>query len=128
MPPPGTVWAVEAGTYWDAVRVDRNLGLRALRELGDGAGPVIQDPWGKILYFLVPAGSTRGWNVEHTVPCGLSHYVGVPALEAEEHTLHWMIPPTGQKAPGGDPDTLRTALRSALHGALRPAGKGERHV
>ncbi|MHA4813881.1 hypothetical protein ACXZ65_05940 [Streptomyces aculeolatus] len=118
MPPPGTVWAVEAGTHWDAVRVDRGLGLQALSVLGDSAGPVIQDPWGKILYFLVPAGSTRDWNVAHTVPCGAGHYVGVPALEAAERTLHWMIRPTGQKPLGGDPDTLRAALGSAMRAAF----------
>ncbi|AUH40474.1 hypothetical protein CXR04_09585 [Streptomyces sp. CMB-StM0423] len=122
MPPPGTVWAVEAGEYWDAVRVDRSLGLLALKELGDSAGPVIQDPWGKILYFLVPPGSTRDWDVEHTVPCGPSHYVGVPPLEAEEHSLHWVIPPGRGRGCTRPADLRRELLCVIRPRAVVPGG------
>ncbi|WP_328698552.1 hypothetical protein [Streptomyces sp. NBC_00342] len=78
---------VAAGKDWDAVRVSRFLGLQVLERLGSAAGPVLVDPVARTMYFLVPAGSTRAWDVPQTQPLG--------------ETAHVVVPPQARQSPPG---------------------------
>ncbi|MCX5048460.1 MULTISPECIES: hypothetical protein [unclassified Streptomyces] len=113
LPPEGTIWHVEAGTHFDAVRVGRPLGVAALALLGDVCGAVICDPWSRIQYFLVAPSSTRGWNVRETTACGASTYVVVPPLNAGEMDLHWVVRPSPDR-----PFTPTEQLGKALNAAV----------
>lgn len=113
LPPMGTVWHIEAGTHFDAIRAGQTLGRTALTLLGDASGAVICDPWSRIHYFLAKPSSTTGWNVRETTVCGTATYIVVPPLDAKEMHLHWAVPPL--------PDRLFTPagqLRQALHAAV----------
>ncbi|WP_455359845.1 hypothetical protein [Streptomyces sp. SYSU K21746] len=111
--PPATVWHVKAGEHWDAIRVPCTLGKQVVDDLGGACGPVICDPWTRILYFLTPPGSTAGWELRETVPCGTATYVVVPPLNADEHVLHWVVPPTADRA-AMDIGSLRAALERVI--------------
>lgn len=119
LPEAGRLWHIEAGVYFDAVRVSRTLGLRVCTSLGDGCGAVICDPWTRILYFLTDPGGTSGWDVPQTVPCGPSTYLVVPPLDAPENVLHWSVPPHPDRL-FTEPERLRAALRCAVDEAFGP--------
>ncbi|MET7715496.1 hypothetical protein [Streptomyces sp. NPDC005407] len=119
LPPAGTVWQVEAGEHWDAVRVERRTGLVAIDRLDGQCGAVICDPWTRILYFLTVPGATADWSVESTRACSTSTYVSVPSLGAEGHTLHWECRPT-RDLHLTDPGLLRLALEDAVAHTHRP--------
>ncbi|WP_285574054.1 hypothetical protein [Streptomyces sp. RTGN2] len=105
---------VAAGKAWDAVRVGRFLGLKALERLGSAAGPVLVDPAARSMYFLVPAGSTHDWDVHQSQALG--------------ETNHVVIPPATRQSPPGPywlvdsrrPLTTTAALREALQAATGP--------
>ncbi|MGW2566930.1 hypothetical protein [Streptomyces sp. NPDC001537] len=113
LPPEGTIWHVEAGTHFDAVRVSRTLGIAALALLGDESGSVICDPWSRIQYFLAEPSSTSGWNLRGTTACGAATYVVVPPLNSSELNLHWAVRPTPDR-PFTPTDQLRKALKAAV--------------
>lgn len=119
IPEPGTIWHVEAGQHFDAVRISRHLGLKVIDRLGDQCGAVICDAWSRTLYFLTPAGATEGWNERETNVCGPATYVAVPPLGAPENVLHWVREPVGE-APFTDAAALRTALRHTIAVTLGP--------
>lgn len=119
LPPEGTVWHVEAGTHFDAVRAGRTIGLAALAELGDDCGPVICDPWTRIHYFLTEPASTGGWDVRETTACGAATYVVVPPLNARESDLHWVRQPSAG-LPFTPPERLRHALQTAVDTMFGP--------
>ncbi|MFJ9536433.1 hypothetical protein ACIRPX_04130 [Streptomyces sp. NPDC101225] len=113
VPPEGTIWHVEAGTHFDAVRVGRIMAVAALALLEGKSGAVICDPWSRIHYFLAEPSSTSGWNVPGTTPCGLSTYVVVPPLNTPESALHWAVRPS-QDRPFTPVYRLREALSAAV--------------
>ncbi len=117
LPPEGTVWHVAAGEYWDTVRTSHTWGAAAIQRLGDQCGPVICDPWTRIVHFLVESGCARRWGLPETVLCSESTYVAVPSLSADTTVLHWLITPTFSRCTT-DTELLHLALRAvvdALH-------------
>ncbi|XQE77672.1 hypothetical protein ACN24L_01060 [Streptomyces microflavus] len=81
-----------AGETWDAVRTNRFLGLQAVERLGSAAGPVIVEP--TAVYFLVPAGSTRTWDVPQSTGLSDTHYVVLPAPgKTQPPGPYWLLPP-----------------------------------
>ncbi|MFD4224690.1 hypothetical protein [Streptomyces griseus] len=98
-----------AGKEWDAVRVDRFLGLQAADRLGAAAGPVIVEP--AAMYFLVRPGSTRTWNTPQSTGLGEKHHVVLPAA-GRNHPPgpYWLLPP---ERPLADADDVRRALEAA---------------
>ncbi|MFD0415913.1 hypothetical protein [Streptomyces sp. NPDC127108] len=114
LPPVGTVWHVEAGVHFDAVRAPRTLALRAMDVLGGGCGAVICDPWTRIHYFLLAPRSTEGWVLPQTIACGPATYIVVPPLGAAEPALHWAVEPSSSRVLT-DVGQLRGSLRQALN-------------
>lgn len=119
LPPDGTARVVGAGEHWDAVRVPFSLGRPAVDALGGACGAVINDSWGRTLYFLTTAGATVGWEVQGTVPCGVTTYVTVPPLNATDTGLHWLRPPTCDRV-SIDPVQLCAALAASTALMLGP--------
>ncbi|WP_419994511.1 hypothetical protein [Streptomyces boninensis] len=102
---------VAAGIEWDAVKVPRRLGLRALKLL-EVTGPVAVDPGAvePMLYFLVPPGSTAGCRFQHMVVLGRGAHVVLPPHERlAPPGPYWLIPPAD-----GRQHTDAAALRQAL--------------
>ncbi|MFI0827325.1 hypothetical protein ACH4Q7_23035 [Streptomyces roseolus] len=104
------------GEEWDAVRVPRDVGRLALDILGPRSGAVIED--GTAFYWLLPVGSTDGWDLATTraLPAGTT--LAVPlARRTVGPGPHWRICP-------GDDRLLTPAdvLRAAVGDAL---GRGE---
>jgi hypothetical protein len=60
------------------VRVPLHCGASALAVLGSASGAVIEDPRETVLYWLVPAGATMGWNMRGTRPLSRTHHLVVP--------------------------------------------------
>jgi len=119
LPPEGTVWNVEAGIHFDAIRVPRTLGVSALGDLQEEGGAVICDPWSRIMYFLVEPSSTLDWQVRETLRCGPATYVVVPPLNAQETVLHWAVPPSPD-CPFFPVGRLHDALTAVVEAAFGP--------
>lgn len=122
LPPSGTVWHVEAGTHFDAIRAGRTLGQAALALLGAASGAVICDPWSRIHYFLTEPSSTTGWDVRETTVCGTATYVVVPPLDSVAMHLHWAVPPVPDRlfTPTGQ---LRQTLLAAVEAHFGPRAR-----
>ncbi|MFF4257933.1 DUF6415 family natural product biosynthesis protein [Streptomyces sp. NPDC001663] len=109
-----------AGVEWDAVRVGRYLGVQAIGRIAR-PGAVAVDPAcaEPFLYFLLPAGSTDGWEVPHTRPLGANAYVVLPPADKDSPPgPYWLIPP---KCGFTRAATLRRALEEAVAVASSPA-------
>jgi hypothetical protein len=103
---------VAAGVAWDAVKVQRHRGVRAI-ELLDEPGAVAVDPAHPepLLYFFVPAGSAAQWDVLDTQALGSNAYVVLPPDHAEAPPgPYWLIPLQHGL-------TAASALRQALESA-----------
>ncbi|TLS45755.1 hypothetical protein FE633_13410 [Streptomyces montanus] len=94
------IWITPAGRYWDAVRLPRRLGLDAFNAVTGPLGAVVMAPVTRGMYFLVPPGTTRSWNLPQTVGLG--------------EAAHIALPPAGRKYPPG-PYWLVPPRRSQLH-------------
>lgn len=119
LPPAGTIWHVEAGTHFDAIRAGRTLGTTALALLGDTSGAVICDPWTHIHYFLTAPSATTDWDVRETTACGPTTYVVVPPLNSRDMNLHWAVRPSPDR-PFTPPDQLHQALQAAVEAQFGP--------
>lgn len=85
---------LEAGRHWDSIRVPRRTGLQTLAFLGMRSGAVLEDPQGAALYWFVPTGSARTWDVPHTRALGVTQYVVIPPLHRVHGPgPHWRVPP-----------------------------------
>lgn len=105
-----------AGFAWDAIRVPREIGTKALKILGNRSGAVIEDSSELVLYWFVTKGSAAGWDVPQTRPLGTGQYLVVPP----PHRVggpgpHWQIRPTD-----GRLITEVGALRTAVETAIAP--------
>ena len=101
------------GRAWDAVKVLAPLGIEAARSV---CGPVIYDPAGHAVFFLVPAGTAKTWELADTMPLGEACYLTTPAPEVTAPPgPHWLHVPDGRSLV--DPHQLREAL--AAVGAKR---------
>ncbi|MEU0381041.1 SRPBCC family protein [Streptomyces cyaneofuscatus] len=97
-----------AGESWDAVRTNRFRGLQTVQRLGSTAGPVIVEP--TAVYFLVPAGTTRTWDVPQSIGLSDTHYVVLPAQgKTQPPGPYWLLSP---RRPLGNTDDLRRALEA----------------
>lgn len=63
-------------------------------EVQRGCGPVIDDPGGGWLYWLVPPGSAEAWKPhDHAVCVGASHTITLPALSSRTSPgPYWLRP------------------------------------
>ncbi|MFJ1839917.1 hypothetical protein ACIOJ9_39430 [Streptomyces sp. NPDC088175] len=103
-----------AGKAWDAVCVSRFLGLQTVERLGTAAGPVIIDPAGRTMYFLVPPGTSRAWTVPQTTALGeATHVVLPPERKQSPPGLYWLMPLSR-------PLTSASALHQALTAVQGP--------
>ncbi|MEY9949915.1 hypothetical protein [Kitasatospora sp. GAS1066B] len=97
IPPEGTVEAVAAGQFWDAVAVPQYIGLAALEILDQPSrprlGPVIWDSSGRPrMYFLIPLSSPLSWTHERLLAAG--SFVTVPGRTALGLPgPFWIVPP-----------------------------------
>jgi hypothetical protein len=121
MPPDGTVLAVAAGEYWDAVVVPQTTGLAVLSLLDASTrhapGPIIWDTGRQPrLYFLIPTAS--GIDLTDTVGVLLTSgsHIAVPGPTALiPPGPYWLAPPDPDS-----PDTLTD--HHLLSEALRLVG------
>lgn len=96
------------GRLWDVVKVPRLRGLAAV-EMGVD-GPVIHDPAGQAVFFLVPVGTAIVWDVDGTVCLGDACYLATPVPVVKTPPgPHWLQAPDGS-GQLVDPETLRDAL------------------
>lgn len=77
-----------AGLWWDAVRAPSSLAVRALDQLGEDTGAVIEDPSGARLYWLIAPGAAADWP-------------RLAQIEVLGDACHLVIPHKGKvRAPG----------------------------
>jgi hypothetical protein len=103
-----------AGVEWDAVKVGRHLGVRAISLIAE-PGAVAVDPArpDPVVYFFAPPGSAAHWDVAQTTALGPG--------------AHMVLPPDHKEAPPGpywlisqqNGLTSARVLRQALIEALR---------
>lgn len=100
----------------DLVTVPARQGLEAVDLLrhGAGVGPVLHDGTGASLAFLVPPGTSAGWDVP-----------GSSCAPASGRPAEWLLPPHTTPALT-DPATLRAALGEAARTIV--AGGGSPHA
>jgi hypothetical protein len=106
----------DAGQDWDAVRVQRSIGLTAMGILNTRCGAVIEGPQ-PALYFFVQPGSTAAWDLLNVETLGLGHTLTIPPPRRTQGPgPHWRICP-------GDTDWLTdaAALHAAIEDAIAPA-------
>jgi hypothetical protein len=99
---------------WDVVTVPARHGLEAvdILRLRTGVGPVLHDRSGDTLGFLVPAGTSDGWDLPGSAcaeTCGRGRQL---AAEPPVAGTGWLLPPE-HAAPVTDPALLRMALGEA---------------
>ncbi|MFD9130324.1 hypothetical protein [Kitasatospora sp. NPDC059571] len=117
---PATPALLPAGRIWDALLVPGALGrpaLAVLRQLSD-TGPVLADPAGDRLGFLVPPGTAAHWTATGVRAAGPGNWTPLPYPDGRRHGLHWLVPPDGTGTLV-DPARLELALHDA---AARHAG------
>ncbi|MEU6260199.1 hypothetical protein ACFUEN_29665 [Streptomyces griseorubiginosus] len=83
-----------AGVEWDAVKMGRHLGVRAIERIAE-VGAVAVDPHRRepVLYFLVPKGSAARWDVPNTTALGTNAYVVLPPTHRDAPPgPYWLVP------------------------------------
>lgn len=107
---------VQAGYAWDAIRVPRSLGLKALKALDVRSGAVLEDPSERAVYWLVPPGASAGWDVAGTRTLGRTHHLVVPpALRTCGPGPFWLVRP-GVRKWHTEVGALRNAVLEAWAG------------
>lgn len=109
------VEAVRAGIDWDAIRVKQPLGDTVLERLGTRTGAVIEDPWGKALYWLVRKGTAATWDAPGSRALGVACWVTVPGPLAGDAGPYWRVPIVTNGV-CTEPRALREALEAAVRG------------
>jgi hypothetical protein len=124
LPAQGVLDAVGAGTWWDVITIDGDLGRAVAERLsavsGAAPGPVVCDPLGPTTktYFLVPRGTSRTWDEPASDALGECCYIGLPGtLDADPRGVHWIVPPTARTPRLVRPEVLRTLLAEARQAA-----------
>jgi hypothetical protein len=102
------------GRVFDAVRVDGPIAQPAIA--AGIRGPVIADPRGDAVYFLVPPGGWGAWPValRGIEYLGVATYLTVPSPSITAPPgVHWVQPPDGT-GDLVDPEELTRALVGAV--------------
>ncbi|MDX3611962.1 hypothetical protein [Streptomyces europaeiscabiei] len=103
-----------AGEHWDAIRVEADVGVRAVRFLeasGAPVGPVLHDLCSSRAYFLTAPGTAGAWRQSGTQALGPGSWV-VLAPPGWDWLLRWVSEPTDGPAFTAA-DDLTTALAVA---------------
>ncbi|MFD6421693.1 hypothetical protein [Streptomyces sp. NPDC060198] len=80
------------GRFWSAVRCDGYDGLAAAAAV---SGPIVHDPVGQVVYFLVPT-STEWPDLPGSQLLGDTCWLAVPAPDRlEPPGVHWLQAPDG---------------------------------
>ncbi|MFK0195333.1 hypothetical protein [Kitasatospora sp. NPDC090308] len=102
-----------AGRRWDVLHAPGPLGRPAAALLDRlGGGPVLEDPDGDTVGFLVPVGTAERWTGTGIRASGDGTWIAVPHPTRPTRGPHWLIPPH----PDGrlvDPRALELALHDA---------------
>ncbi|MEU5298947.1 hypothetical protein [Streptomyces umbrinus] len=107
-------WITAAGRNWDAVRLPRELGLDAFNSVTGPLGAVAMAPGTRGMYFLVPPGTTRTWELPQTVALGKASHIALPPSDRKRPPgPYWLIPPRP-----GHLHTQTSDLHSAVETAL----------
>ncbi len=94
------------GVRWSAVKAPEHEGLASAADVG---GPVIHDPVGRCVYFLVPVLVDPTWACPRTEFLGAACWLTVPAPSTTEPPgIHWVRPPDARSLV--NPTALRAAL------------------
>ncbi|MCX4554290.1 hypothetical protein [Streptomyces sp. NBC_01500] len=107
-----------AGLEWDTIKVSHYYALQALERLvRPGSVAVDPAPAEPALYFFVPPGTTKEWDVAHSTALGIATHVVLPP---NDKTLppgpYWLITPRN----GRLQHTQAAALRLALEAESQP--------
>ncbi|MGW4805404.1 hypothetical protein [Kitasatospora sp. NPDC004272] len=109
-----------AGRRWDVLHAPGPLGRPAAALLDRiGGGPVLEDPDGDTVGFLVPVGTAARWTGTGIRASGDGTWIAVPHPTRPTRGPHWLIPPH----PSGrlvDPRALELALHDAAAHLRRP--------
>lgn len=100
---------------WDVVTVPCGQGLEAvdILRLRTRVGPVLHDHAGDTLGFLVPAGTSAGWDLPGSACTGTGGRAGRRlTADLPVSGAGWLLPPE-HAAPVTDPALLRMALGEA---------------
>ncbi len=112
-----------AGRSWDAVRVPLAIGIgkRTLDLLGEATGAAIENPFDKVLYWLIAPGSAAHWDMSRlpdVAVWGATAYIEVPPVGCRKGLgIRWRVPFRYDRhltAPAALYAALRTATREAL--------------
>ncbi|MGW8377936.1 hypothetical protein [Streptomyces sp. ODS28] len=119
LPPENQYGAVEAGTWWDVVVIDGDLGDQVavclVDATGSACGPIAATRDTRRWYFLVPAGTAENWQETGTEAVGRGHSFGLPgSLDGAMWPVRWVVPPRMcVRPPLVDAGALREALAAA---------------
>ncbi|MEU1792497.1 hypothetical protein ABZ553_42780 [Streptomyces sparsogenes] len=130
-PPSGRSTQLQpAGKAWDAVRVPlaMDIGKRTLELLGDATGAVIENPFDRVLCWLIPPGSASTWDMTELPSIevwGVTAYIEVPPADCQKGPgVRWRVPPHDRHLTA--PAALYTALQTATREALGPREEAPR--
>ncbi|OMI34016.1 hypothetical protein [Streptomyces sparsogenes] len=133
IPPSGRSTQLQpAGKSWDAVRVPLSIGIgigkRTLDLLGDATGAVIENPFDKVLYWLIAPGSAADWDMSllpHIAVWGATSYIEVPPADFRKGPgVRWLVPPHDRHLSA--PSALYAALQTATREAFGPREEAAR--
>ncbi|RZB18654.1 hypothetical protein StrepF001_16640 [Streptomyces sp. F001] len=111
---------VAAGQEWDAIRVEADIGVRAVRFLeasGTPVGPVLHDQGSGQAYFLTPPGTAQRWQQDQTHALGEGSWVVLAPSGWEGGLLRWVSDPADGPAYTAAGD-LTIALTVAAGGEI----------
>ncbi|PWI45954.1 hypothetical protein [Streptomyces sp. ICBB 8177] len=125
LPGAGQVWNIEAGVYWDAVRVAAVFGRGTSAALGGACGAVILDAWSQTMYFLVDPSDKTPLDIPEAQRFGTATYVTVPSLRSAKAGPHWLRGPDFERL-WTPLDALQAALRRGVTAIAGPRAKAGR--
>lgn len=119
--------------WWDAVRVPQSAARGVLEFLGDASGAVIEDPYGRVCYWLIRRCSAARWDtaslplveVLQNAEMELSYLAVPPAARVKGPGPYWRVPIAPSRYLTAAP-ALLNALRTVLHDGAGPLRSGLR--
>ncbi|MEU5608469.1 hypothetical protein AB0H03_06875 [Streptomyces sparsogenes] len=105
------------------------IGKRTLELLGDATGAVIENPFDRVLCWLVPPGSASAWDMTELPSIevwGTTAYIEVPPADCRRGPgVRWRVPLRYDQYLT-DPAALYAALQTATREALGPREEAPR--